>query len=112
MGASPVPGTYWTPAWTLRRITKAAALVSAIAGAELPMSPGPNFPISPRLTVTEITVGNGYSAVPDLCTCHLYVRLTPELDTTSAESLLRSLPADLAALRPDPQLTSVEVAPR
>ena len=51
---------------TPNAITKAAALVAALSGAELPADTGPDFPLPPRLTVTEVAGGSGYSTVPDL----------------------------------------------
>ena len=64
---------------TPNAITKAATLVSALAGAELPPGAGPDFPLPPRLTVTEISGGTGYSAVPDLCTLNVDVAAHPGL---------------------------------
>ena len=85
---------------TPNAITKAAALVSAVAAAELPRRAGPAFPLQPRLTVTEISGGSGYSAVPDLCTLNVDVRLTPAFDAAAAEALLRSLAAEVDAAWP------------
>jgi succinyl-diaminopimelate desuccinylase len=47
---------------TPKAITRAAVLESALAGAELPVGAGPDFPLPPRLTVTEVADGSGYSA--------------------------------------------------
>ena len=92
---------------TPNAITKAAALVSSLAVAELPASGGPDFPLPPRLTVTEISGGSGYSAVPDLCTLHVDVRLTPSFGAAAAESLLRAQVADVDASWPATRPTHV-----
>ena len=94
---------------TPNAITKAASLASALASAELPDSTGPDFPLPPRLTVSEITGGSGYSAVPDLCTLNVDVRLTPALDATAAEALLRSLADAVDAAWPGTQPTRMEL---
>lgn len=52
-------------------ITKATRLVSALADAELPAGAGPDFPLPPRLTVTEVAGGSGYTTIPDLCTLNV-----------------------------------------
>jgi succinyl-diaminopimelate desuccinylase len=99
-------------ATTPNAITKAAALVSVLAAAELPASADPAFPLLPRMTVTAISGGNGYSAVPDLCILNVDVRLTPRFDATAAEALLRSLTADVDAAWPVTQPTQVEITMR
>jgi succinyl-diaminopimelate desuccinylase len=97
---------------TPNAITKAAALVSALAAAELPASADPAFPLPPKMTVTEISGGNGYSAVPDLCILNVDVRLTPNLDATAAEALLRSLTADVDTAWPGTQPTRIQITTR
>jgi succinyl-diaminopimelate desuccinylase len=93
---------------TPNAITKAATLVSSLAAAELPAGAGPAFPLPPRLTVTEISGGAGYSAVPDLCTVKVDVRLTPAFDATAAEALLRSLAAEVDAAWPGTEPTRIQ----
>jgi succinyl-diaminopimelate desuccinylase len=97
---------------TPNAITKAAELVSALASAELTADATPDFPLQPRVTVTEITGGSGYSAVPDLCTLNVDVRLTPALDATAAEALLRSLADAVDAAWPGTQPTQMEITTR
>ncbi len=80
-----VAGHSGSRAMTLNAITKAAVLVSVLADAELPADAGPDFPLPPRLTVTEVADGSGYTAVPDLCTLNVDVRLTPAFDIAAAE---------------------------
>jgi succinyl-diaminopimelate desuccinylase len=94
---------------TPNAVTKAAALVSLLAGAQLLAGAGPAFPLPPRLTVTEISGGTGYSTVPDLCTLKVDVRLTPAFDAATAEALLRSLAAEVDAAWPGTEPTQIQV---
>jgi succinyl-diaminopimelate desuccinylase len=109
LGVHGVAGHSGGRAVTPNAITKAAGLVSAMAGAALPASAGPDFPLPARLTVTEITGGMGYSSVPDLCTLNVDVRLTPALDDAAALALLHSLAAEADAAWPGTPSTDVEV---
>jgi succinyl-diaminopimelate desuccinylase len=83
--------------------------VSALADAVMPASAGPDFPLPARLTVTEISGGLGYSAVPDLCAVNVDVRLTPALDDTAALTLLQRLVSEVDASWPGTPRTGVEV---
>jgi succinyl-diaminopimelate desuccinylase len=74
---------------TANAITKAAALVSSLVGAQLPAGAEPAFPLPPWLTVTEISGGTGYSAVPDLCTLRVDVRLMPRRGSAARRVALR-----------------------
>ena len=94
---------------TPNAITKAAALVSSLVGAKLPAGAEPAFPLPPRLTVTEISGGTGYSAVPDLCTVKVDVRLTPAFDATAAEAMLLSLAAQVDAAWPGTEPTRIQL---
>lgn len=97
---------------TSNAIAKAAGLVSSLAGAILAGSAGPEFPLPPRLTVTEITGGMGYSTVPDLCALNVDVRLTPAFGDQDALALLRSLAAEADAAWPGTPATGIEVTTR
>jgi succinyl-diaminopimelate desuccinylase len=94
---------------TPNAITKAAELVSALTSTVLPATAGPDFPLPARLTVTEIAGGQGYSAVPDLCTVNVDLRLTPAFDDHAALALLRSVAARADAAWPQTSATDVEV---
>jgi succinyl-diaminopimelate desuccinylase len=86
--------------------------VSALAGAELPADAGSDFPLPPRLTVTEVAGGSGYSTVPDLCILNVDVRLTPAFDTAATETLLRSLAEEVDAAWPDTRRTLIKLTTR
>jgi succinyl-diaminopimelate desuccinylase len=70
---------------------KAAQLVVALAQNR---SPGPvdqSIGLPPRLTVTAIHGGEGYSIIPDRCEVSVDARLTPTFDRAAAEELVRHL---------------------
>jgi succinyl-diaminopimelate desuccinylase len=94
---------------TPNAIAKATQLVSDLTEADLPVTAGPDFPLPARLTVTEITGGMGYSAVPDLCTLKADVRLTPAFGDRDARALLAALAAEIDAAWPDTAATDVEI---
>jgi succinyl-diaminopimelate desuccinylase len=104
-----VAGHSGSSAATPSAIAKAAALISRLHDAELPGPAGPGFPLPARLTVTAVSGGEGYSAVPDLCTLNVDVRLTPALDDKQALALLRSAAAEADAAWPGTPPTGVEV---
>lgn len=90
-------------------IVRAARLVSALATAELPTAVDGGFPLPPKLTVTEVTGGQGFSTVPDHCRIGVDVRLTDALDAAAAEKLLHRLTAELDSELPGERPTQVEV---
>jgi succinyl-diaminopimelate desuccinylase len=90
-------------------IAKAAGLISRLHGIDLPGPASPGFPLPARLTITAISGGQGYSAVPDLCTLNVDVRLTPALAEQDALALLQATAAEIDAAWPGTQPTSAEV---
>ncbi|MDG4795143.1 M20/M25/M40 family metallo-hydrolase [Micromonospora sp. WMMD1082] len=97
---------------TPNAIVKAAAMVQALAEADLPGSPSAQFPPPPRVTVTAVSGGEGYSVVPDLCTLNIDIRLTPSFDHAGAEKLLRGTVDDIDARWPETAPTSLELVTR
>jgi succinyl-diaminopimelate desuccinylase len=93
-------------------IAKAAALISRLHAAELPGPAGPGFPLPARLTVTAVSGGQGYSAVPDLCTLKVDIRLTPALTDEAAVALLRLAAAEADAAWPGTPPTGVDITTR
>ena len=90
-------------------IAKAAALVTRLHETELPGPAGPGFPLPARLTVTAISGGEGYSAVPDRCIVNIDVRLTPAFDSPAALGAVRAAAAAADDGWPGTQPTYVEV---
>jgi succinyl-diaminopimelate desuccinylase len=104
-----VAGHSGSGAATPSAIAKAARLISRLHEAELPGPAGPGFPLRPRVTVTAVSGGEGYSAVPDLCTLNVDVRLTPALDDERALALLHATAAETDAAWLGTLPTGVEV---
>lgn len=89
-------------------VVKAAALVAALADAEIPIDDDGGFPLGPKLTVTGIRGGEGYSVVPDRCVVSVDVRLTPRHDAGWADRLVRELCRSLDGAIPSRQPTTIE----
>ncbi|MES0833123.1 M20 family metallopeptidase [Nocardiopsis tropica] len=85
-------------------ISKAADLVRALEAAPLPDAREGFAPA--RLTVTAIESGDGFSAVPDLCTLNVDVRTTPAFTGEQAADLVAGVVAavDTAWARTPPTL--------
>jgi len=90
-------------------IAKATDLVARLNGATLPERDGPEFPLPPKLTVTEIHGGEGFSVMPDACRLAIDVRLTPDFDAHTAEALVRSVITTLDRNWPDTRSTMLDV---
>lgn len=83
---------------------KLAALIGRLAGASLPApSVAAGFPLPPKLTVTAIGGGEGFSVVPDAARLKLDIRLTPEFGKREAELLVRGHVAAIDAMFPSPR---------
>lgn len=92
-------------------VTRAARLTSKLAGLEMGEVTSPEFPLPPKVTVTFIHGGDGFSVVPDRCEVGIDVRLTPHFETDKAEAVLRALVAELDADAPGPRPTTIELQP-
>jgi len=89
-------------------VVKAAALVGRLSSIRPPADDGSAFPLGPKITVTAITGGEGYSVVPDRCVISVDCRLTPRYDAGWAERLLRDVCRSLDDEIPSRQPTIVE----
>jgi succinyl-diaminopimelate desuccinylase len=93
-------------------VSRAARLVRMLDEAELPRED--SFPLPPRLTVTAIGGGEGFSVVPDRCSLNVDVRTTPGFGPPRAERLVRGVVAAFdeattaEAGTPGPRPTEVE----
>ncbi|MFC8845386.1 MULTISPECIES: M20 family metallopeptidase [unclassified Micromonospora] len=96
---------------TPNAIAKAAALIQHLEAVALPGTVA-GFPLSPKLTVTAVSGGEGYSVVPDLCTLNVDVRLTPAMDDRAGEALLRECVKAVDHGWPDTSPTHVEITTR
>ncbi|ARZ65770.1 peptidase dimerization protein [Streptomyces albireticuli] len=89
-------------------ITRAAHLVRLLDEAELPGVDGASgFPLPPKLSVTSVHGGQGFSVTPDRCELNVDVRTTPGFDAHDAETLVRKAVAELDAELPAPASTEV-----
>ncbi|PXX69354.1 succinyl-diaminopimelate desuccinylase [Nocardia tenerifensis] len=84
--------------------TRAARLATLLADLVLPRPAVGGFPLPPKLTVTEIHSGAGFTAVPDHAIVSVDIRLTDVLAAVDAEELLSKTISQLdttyPALRP------------
>lgn len=90
-------------------VVKAAAAVQRLAAVPLPAESDSEFPLPPRLTVTSMAGGQGFTIVPDVCRIGIDCRLTPAFDAARAEALVRSVGADLDRSWPTRAPTRVDV---
>jgi succinyl-diaminopimelate desuccinylase len=90
-------------------ITRAAVLIADIEAITLPPVRAGGIPLSPKLTVTGVNGGSGFSVVPDLCLINVDVRLTDQLGSADALELLSHATQRLDAALPGPRPTTIEV---
>jgi succinyl-diaminopimelate desuccinylase len=82
-------------------IARLARLITTIETAPLPDEPTGPFSFGPKVTVTEVAGGEGFSVVPDRASCSLDMRLTPTFDAAAAARWLQALI--------DPAITRIEL---
>ncbi|MFI7102718.1 M20 family metallopeptidase [Streptomyces sp. NPDC050161] len=93
---------------TANAVSRAARLVTTLEDMPLPAPVTGGFPLPPKLTVTEIHSGEGFTAVPDHAVVGVDVRLTDGLDAKAAEELIRKAAVQLDADFPAPRATEIE----
>lgn len=72
-------------------VVKAALLITAVEKARVSGGKEKLFPDGPKVTVTALHGGSGFSQVPDEATLHVDIRLTPKFDCVRAEAWLTDL---------------------
>lgn len=87
-------------------VVRAAELVGRLSSAELPMAG--SFPLPPKLTVTYMEGGAGFSGVPDLCHVGVDMRVTPSWNLAAARRHLEGAVRRLDASGPDLAETAIE----
>jgi len=75
----------------INAIGRLARLIAAIEAAPLPAEPAGPFAFGPKVTVTAVEGGEGFSVVPDRASCSLDIRLTPGFDQAAAMRWLGAL---------------------
>jgi succinyl-diaminopimelate desuccinylase len=89
-------------------IAKMARLVTMIETRPIPIEPDPCFSFGPKASVTAIAGGSGYSQIPDTCSAHLDVRLTPSFPATEAQRWITDAAAAVDADLPTWRSTAIE----
>lgn len=69
-------------------VEKAGLLITLLGRTPLPGVTSTEFPLAPKLAVTEVRGGDGYAVIPDRCTLLVDVRLTPTFSAEDAQRLL------------------------
>lgn len=94
---------------TVGAISRAARLVQLLDTADLPGTPpaGTGFGLPPKLSVTSVHGGEGFSVTADRCDLNVDVRTTPAFDAHDAETLVRKAAAELDAELPGPAPTRI-----
>lgn len=72
-------------------VLKAARLIDMISSTALPAENDPDFEFGPKVTITAINGGTGFSQVPDKVDISVDMRLTPAFDKKVADRWLRNI---------------------
>jgi succinyl-diaminopimelate desuccinylase len=88
---------------------RAAYLINELGTSTLPGTRPGGLGLPPKLTVTSVHGGDGFSIVPDLCEVGVDVRLTDQFGPDAATHLLRAAAALLDEHMPGPRPTFVDV---
>jgi succinyl-diaminopimelate desuccinylase len=88
-------------------VEKAAELVRIICGYRTPGPVDPALGLSPKVTVTKIAGGEGYSIIPDDCDIGVDMRLTTIFHEISGRKLIEAVVAQVDERLPSPSPTSV-----
>ena len=91
-------------------VLKLARLVELLARARLPRETDRDFRFGPRLTVTELSGGGGWSVVPSSARASVDVRLTPHFGAEAARATLARCVARLDRAWPSETPTRLEEA--
>ena len=86
---------------------KAADLITKFASCELVPSSDPDFEFGPKLTVTAINGGSGFSTVPGSCDVNVDVRLTRTFDSASAGDLVSRIVTENHRAFPSPRANAI-----
>jgi len=88
---------------------KLAALIQLLSAVKLPPAPdGADFPLPPKLTVTAVSGGAGFSMVPNACSLNVDIRLTPAFDAAAAAELVGAAVEAVDHVMPSTRATRIE----
>jgi succinyl-diaminopimelate desuccinylase len=81
----------------INAVVRAAVLVEQLSKLDLGHALDPNgqFPLPPRITVTAIEGGTGFSMIPDTCRLSVDMRLTPRFSDQDAKAQLQNVIGEL-----------------
>jgi succinyl-diaminopimelate desuccinylase len=88
-------------------VVKAARLVTVLAAHAQPGPIDPALGLPPRLTVTAVQGGQGYSVIPDRCEIDVDVRLTTSYPRADAQDLLERTAATVDEQHPTGRPTTI-----
>lgn len=91
-------------------LVRAADIVQSLATSPLPQETGPDFPRTPKITVTQVEGGDGYSVVPATAKVRVDVRLTPVFNEAAADAHIRQIVAGHDSHHQVPESRATKVA--
>ena len=89
-------------------ILKMAHLIRTLNARPLPEIPAEGFDLGPKLSITAVEGGQGFSQIPDLCHCNVDFRLTPGVDKAAATDWITEVVAEVDATHRSPAPTLIE----
>lgn len=89
-------------------VEKMAHLVAQIDDEKLPPETDRFFGFGPQANITEIAGGQGFTIIPDRCTCKVDIRLTPNFTFETAKAWVDELVRGLDEKNPGPRPTRID----
>lgn len=89
-------------------IVKATRLVQALSWVSFPDEQDAAFQFGPKLTVTQIHGGSGFSVVPDSCRIDVDIRLTPSFGADQGLNLMETVCSNIDAEVPSRLATAIQ----
>jgi succinyl-diaminopimelate desuccinylase len=87
---------------------RAAQLAARLDNFHLPEPAAGGFPLPPKLTITEIHSGTGFTTVPDHAVVAVDIRLTDVLDAAAARELINQAVAEFDTYQSTARPTEIE----
>lgn len=89
-------------------VEKMARLVSHFDDGKLPPETDRYFTFGPQANVTEIAGGQGFSIIPDRCTCKVDIRLTPNFNFEIAKKWVEEIVESIDEKDPGPRPSQID----
>jgi succinyl-diaminopimelate desuccinylase len=90
-------------------VVKASELVAALGASRFEGPTSNEFPLQPRVSVTAIHGGEGYTVTPDRCVVSVDARTTPAFDSEAALQLISGGAAEVDRRWPGTSSTAVRL---